>query len=294
MIVKSNLFKYIATFHLSYKSLSSKITYLFNKNEQVEDAVELFNNHNEDYKIFVNLEPVNTTLTLKSLTLEKYYPELRTKDDFTKYAEDKLLPILNKIIFSYSNCPQGVNYTRTSRIPDYDSRFAVTTTLIITGECLSTTNYFDRLEYENICKDTINILDEYIADYLLIKKLHDPDLRLISAYRLYELIGQSISTNNRKYDASQAYYEDNTSQRILELEYLAIATRNLVAHGSANSDKTGERKTVEALNVALSTPSATCHKFDRKDKKHMELVERSAAKILYAIKNYITVELNQK
>lgn len=70
---------------------------------------------------------------------------------------------------------------------------------------------------------------------------------------------------------------------ILEIELLAVAIRNFVSHGQATS-----KDTIDALDKVLgSLPSGKYHRFDRNNKKHMELVQESANKFLLVIKNYI-------
>ncbi len=70
---------------------------------------------------------------------------------------------------------------------------------------------------------------------------------------------------------------------ILEIELLAVATRNLVSHGQAKS-----QDTIDALDKVLgSLPPGKYHRFDRNNKKHMEQVQQSADKFLLVIKHYL-------
>ncbi|MFB2974287.1 hypothetical protein ACE1CD_35435 [Aerosakkonema sp. BLCC-F183] len=287
---KANTFKYQATLRIDYdESELANIEHILKEDESFEEMVEVFTAQPEDYKIYVSLSCKNRTLTLQSLILEKTYLEEQNIKNFQDYAESKLLPFFNKLRLLYSSSPQDVAHTTAIKTPEGKSNVLASVTFDIGGASLKIHNVFDKFKYSALCKANNSRLDEYIDSYLAIKKFPDPEFSIISSYRLYELIGQDNSIKGRQYNAStgKSYYEDHTGKAILEIDYLAIAARNLVAHGSANSQNKSESKTVKALNDALGSPNETFHKFDRRNENQMQLIEKAAERLLSLIENYL-------
>lgn len=281
---KANSFKYQATLQIDYESELANIEHILKEDESFEEMVEVFTYQPEDYKIYVSLSCENRALTLQSLILEKTYLEKQNIKTFEDYAESKLLPFFNKLKLLYSSSPQDVAHTTAIKTPEGKSNVLAAITFDIGGVCLKVRSDFDKFKYSALCKANNSRLDEYIDSYLAIKKFRDPEFSIIRSYSLYELIGQDNSIKSRQYNANtgKSYYEDHTGKAILEIDYLAIAARNLVAHGLANAEKT-----VTALNNALGSPNETFHKFDRRNENQMQLIEKAAQSLLSIIENYL-------
>ncbi|MDP8963124.1 MAG: hypothetical protein M3O33_03890 [Cyanobacteriota bacterium] len=288
-------FNYQAILNITYKSNQDAIEYILTKDEELATPIEICNNHEEKFKIFIdlNFEDLNVQVNsessigkkviLNNLRLEQRYPTTQDSEAFYKYAETLLLKYLNRIIFNYGTSRKDITYSLQTK--DYTgalyARFTTEFQLISSAKSIP---QFQLSEYKKLCQGNNSEIDEYIKNYLLIKEFSDPVLRLVSSYQLHELIGEKmtgrhIKTNPQK---THKYFEDNMGKAILEIELRAVAIRNLVSHGQAT-----HKDTIDALDKALGSPSGDYHKFDRNNKKHMEQVQQSADKFLLVIKHYL-------
>lgn len=289
-------FNYQAILYINYKSNQDAIEYILSKDEELADTIEICNNNEENLRFFIGLKfdfievKVNSELSiirkaiLNNLILEKNYPATQNIDNFYKFAENLLLKYLDKIIFNYGISPKSITYFL--EIKDYAGALnaQLKTEFQVVGYAKSIPP-FQLYEYRKICQNNNSKIDEYIKNYLLVKEFSDPVLRLVSSYQLHELIGEKVTGIRIKTNAQKThkYFEDNMGKAILEIELLAVAIRNFVSHGQATS-----KDTIDALDKVLgSLPSGKYHRFDRNNKKHMELVQESANKFLLVIKNYI-------
>ncbi len=281
----TNLLNYQATLHVIYNSLGAEIQHILNKNQVLQEKNEIFKSLEENEKIFVTFSCKSRTVALKSLILEKNYLKTQNIQDFYNYAESKLVPCFNRIIFSFSSSSQDLSYYIAIKTPESEANIILNSCQIKVTSATKYLGIFNKTKYEKLGHLHNNDVDDYIETYLLIKQFQDPVLRLVSSYQLHELIGQKmtgrpIKTNSKK---THKYFEDNMGKAILEIELLAVATRNLVSHGQAKS-----QDTIDALdNVLGSLPPGKYHRFDRNNKKHMKLVQESADKFLVVIKNYL-------
>jgi hypothetical protein len=288
-------FNYQAILNITYKSNQDAIEYILTKDEELAAPIEICNNHEENFKIFIGLKfedlkaQVNSEsslarkVILNNLILEQKYPTTQDSESFYKSAENLLLKYLNRIIFNYGSSPKNITYSLETK--DYTgalhARFKTEFGLIASAKSIPP---FHLSEYKKICQGNNSEIDEYIKNYLLIKEFSDPVLRLVSSYQLHELIGENVTGRRIKTNAQKThkYFEDNMGKAILEIELLAVATRNLVSHGQAT-----HKDTIDALNKVLGSPSGKYHRFDRNNKKHMEQVQQSADKFLLVIKHYL-------
>lgn len=283
MHTDTNIFNYQAILHLTYSSPVAEIQYILKENEPFQEKIEIFNNLTEDYKVFMVFSGKSRTITLKCLILEKKYLEPQELKNFYAYAESRMIPVLNRIRFSESYSPQDVNYHITIKNPETGANIILASCEIKATSSTKWLGCFNKDKYEHLFKLDNDNISQYIDSYITIKQLSDPVLRLISAYQLYELIGESVTGKPIKTNSEQThrYFEDSAGKIILKIELLAVATRNLVSHGEVN-----KQETIKALNNVLASTS-NYHRFDRKNKNHMELVEESANKFLLVIKNYL-------
>jgi hypothetical protein len=281
----TSLLNYQATLHVIYNSPGAEIQHILNENQVLQERIEIFNDLVENYKIFMVFSQKYRTVTLKSLILEKAYLETQDLKEFYNYAEANLLPYFNEIRFLYSSSPQDLSYYIAIKTPESEANIILASCQIKVTSATKCLGIFNKTKYEKLGHLHNNDVDDYIETYLLIKQFQDPVLRLVSSYQLHELIGEKmtgrgIKTNSKK---THKYFEDNMGKAILEIELLAVATRNLVSHGQAQ-----RQDTIDALDKVLgSLPPGKYHRFDRNNKKHMKLVQESADKFLVVIKNYL-------
>jgi hypothetical protein len=134
-------------------------------------------------------------------------------------------------------------------------------------------------------------IDEYIDRYITISGFQDSVLRLISLATLYELIKDDLKNLRYIPDRStvseyEVIINQPTGIEISRIEILAVSARNLIAHGNISNSGT-----IEPLNKFWKLPLDTKHKFNRKDRKHMDLIDWASERYSSVINTLIEAML---
>jgi hypothetical protein len=170
-------FNYQTILNITYKSNQDAIEYILTKDEELADTIEIFNNHEENFKFFIGLKfdslkiQVNSELSivrksiLNNLILEQKYPSTQDSETFYKSAENLLLKYLNRIIFNDGISSKNITYS--IQIRDYTgalhARFTTEYQLIASAKSMPP---FYLSEYKKICQGNNIEIDEYIKNYL--------------------------------------------------------------------------------------------------------------------------------
>lgn len=265
------LLKYRAEFDIA----KANLYYLKRENEPFveEGIVEIFDNYEKGYKVLTRLALNKSNSAIKSLILEESFTEEQNINDFHEYAKSELAWYLNRLKFIADE--HSVVLDINGEVTDYKGNKH---RYISMGLALAARSSTSLSLQKSSCmkvgqaKSSLDI-DEYIDRYITISGFQDSVLRLISLATLYELIRDDLKnfgytyTPNKNTVSEYEVIKQPTGIEISRIEILATSARNLVSHGNVH-----RKNTIEPLNKFWKLPLDTKHKFNRKDKKHVDLI----------------------
>lgn len=300
-------FKYRATANLKYEQEINQLQFVCKDNNLIagnEKSIQFFCDRNFKFALNFTKSDLNSNhFLLQKVILEKVYAHKPKDTEFSKLAYTYFDNFLDFMQLYYGNSG-GITYSLSVEDSQGQisklirSNIAISTGYIKILPSLNLEKISEIFAQSQDTKDRNNRLKTYLKDCLLIYTFENPVIRLISASSLRELIGNEFLNDfakNPKYkhthdrEGGFAYYENlDTSDRVLEIELLAVAARNLVSHGVVSS-----KVTREALNDKFGTPGCEYHHFDRNNSQHIQLIKWAADRFLTVIKEFLKAELSK-
>lgn len=285
------LLRYRAEFDIN----KGKLYYLTKVDDSFveEGIVEIFENNDKDYKVLARLNLYEKNTVIQSLILEKHFLDEQENNAFYEYAKADLSWYLNRLKFISRQ--HSVLLDTNGEVTDYKgNKYRYTRMAIGLAAHSSRSTSLEGSVCVKVgqAKSSLLAIDEYIEKHITISGFQDSILRLISLATLYELIRADLTVPGSGYILDEQSVNEyqlikkSTGSEVSRIEVLAISARNLIAHGNVS-----HLKTIKPLNKFWKLPPNTNHKFDRKNRKHMDLIVWASERYSYVINTLIEAML---
>lgn len=291
------MYKYTAKLSIQYPSLQN-LFILKPKNCDLNNEMSVENNllgnTSKISLIFEDSTEQPDILLIKELRLESEFTDLQTLTDFQKNAKAILNKSLYRICF-FSNADIDpseietyfsiVNYPDIQKNNDNPCRISPAILSLRTGSIeTSIIPKFSIEEYKILLQKKHDITDQYIREYLDIKKIKNPETRLFALARLRDLIDLK-----------------NPNKKTIDVDKLNQAARHLVTHGHliSSSKSKNNKECFEAVKqyflcscqVDIKPQIEEKYKdkiiFDRNDPQHIKLVKSAVHEFDRKIEEYL-------
>lgn len=248
---------------------------------------------------------------LDSINLHQITKIHQDRQAFSEYAKEKLNSFLDRIflIEEYREQPYRDFYVIQFPKIENDFRYGCSRNVMnfrMNPASSSIIPIFDFELLENALTSKTNV-DKVIREFLTVQNFKNNELKLLSLFRLRELIAWEFSSSSKPKQEKEKqliidnnnvsghnnqvmervtkyYYKDKNGKEIMAIDGLVKATRDFVAHGKA-SDKYQRIALNEHFGISIESQEP--HEFDRNNDQHLELISACIPKVQKTIEVYL-------